>query len=175
MGVCFLSVLASGAHRGQGCYVSHQLGNAGVSSLGSLHRRGLRLQVSTRSASSWVSRAQLQALECCTCFLQQSDWFCSPGQLAPSSHEVLPAEALTTCPAGDELPVGEQQRSLSDLHRSGNECLQCLQHIQTERRSHIGTVHRASLALSGGVSGQEACCAANCSLHMFQQIPLNRH
>lgn len=57
----------------------------------------------------------------------ESDWFCSPGQLAPSSHEVLPGEALTTCPAGDELPGwGTTEEPLQPAHRVGmNACNAC--------------------------------------------------
>lgn len=40
--------------------------------------------------------------------------------------------------------------------------------------SHSGTIWRRVWPRSPGASGWEARCASNCSLHMFEQIPVGR-
>lgn len=51
--------------------------------------------------------------------------------------------------------------------------LKRLWHIQ-RYSSHTGAIWRRVWPHSPGVSGWDACCAADCSLHMFEQLPLGR-
>lgn len=99
-------------------------------------------------------------------------WLSSSSQEGrdPCSSETPPSQSQP--PAAGRVFWAGRTREGHELARSGSGTA-CGASRQ-RGSSHSGTIWRRVWPRSPGASGWEARCASNCSLHMFEQIPVGR-